>query len=84
MRERSDQLRKDVSQLFDAFDGVAEKMNLVDTLQRLGIDHLFEEEIATTLNTIHGAEFDSPSLHDVALRFRLLRQQGLWVSSGML
>uniref|UniRef100_A0A0E0GMD5 Terpene synthase N-terminal domain-containing protein n=1 Tax=Oryza nivara TaxID=4536 RepID=A0A0E0GMD5_ORYNI len=68
MRERSDQLRKDVSQLFDAFDGVAEKMNLVDTLQRLGIDHLFEEEIATTLNTIHGAEFDSPSLHDVALR----------------
>uniref|UniRef100_A0A0E0D0J6 Uncharacterized protein n=1 Tax=Oryza meridionalis TaxID=40149 RepID=A0A0E0D0J6_9ORYZ len=76
MRERSDQLRKDVSQLFDAFDGVAEKMNLVDTLQRLGIDHLFEEEIATTLNIIHGAEFDSPSLHDVALRFRLLRQQG--------
>uniref|UniRef100_A0A0D3FIF8 Terpene synthase n=1 Tax=Oryza barthii TaxID=65489 RepID=A0A0D3FIF8_9ORYZ len=68
MRERSDQLRKDVSQLFDAFDGVAEKMNLVDMLQRLGIDHLFEEEIATTLNTIHGAEFDSPSLHDVALR----------------
>uniref|UniRef100_A0A0E0KDP5 Terpene synthase n=1 Tax=Oryza punctata TaxID=4537 RepID=A0A0E0KDP5_ORYPU len=53
MRERSDQLRKVVSQLFDAFDGVAEKMNLVDTLQRLGIDHLFEEEIATTLNIIH-------------------------------
>ncbi|EAZ26902.1 hypothetical protein OsJ_10830 [Oryza sativa Japonica Group] len=60
-----------------------QKMNLVDTLQRLGIDHLFEEEIATTLNTIHGAEFDSPSLHDVALRFRLLRQQGLWVSSDV-
>ncbi|KAF0887855.1 hypothetical protein E2562_004064 [Oryza meyeriana var. granulata] len=83
MRERSNQLREEVSQLFDAFEDMVEKMNLVDTLQRLGIDHLFEEKIETTLNIIHSAEFDSPSLHDVALRFRLLRQQGFWVSSDV-
>jgi hypothetical protein len=51
-------------------------------IQRLGIDHHFEEEIATTLTNIHSAQFNSSSLHEVALRFRLLRQQGLWVSAG--
>uniref|UniRef100_J3LNR0 Terpene synthase n=1 Tax=Oryza brachyantha TaxID=4533 RepID=J3LNR0_ORYBR len=82
-RDRCNELRAEVTQLFDAFEGVAEKLNLIDTLQRLGINHLFEEQIATTLKAIHSAEFDSPSLHDVALRFRLLRQQGFWVSSDV-
>jgi hypothetical protein len=55
----------------------------VDAIQRLGIDHLFQDQIIAALRDIHGAEFNSFSLHDVALRFRLLRQDGFWVSSGM-
>lgn len=59
-----------------------EKMNLVDVLQHLGIDHHFKEQIDTTLNNIQGAEFSSSSLHEVSLHFRLLRQHGFWVSAG--
>nr|AJP67537.1 (E, E)-farnesol/(E)-nerolidol synthase [Phyllostachys edulis] len=80
MRERSKQLKEEASGLFDACEDVVEKMNLVDALQRLGIDHHFEDKIITTLSRIQSAELNSPSLHEVALRFRLLRQQGFWVS----
>lgn len=83
MRERSKQLKEEVSGLFDACEDVVEKMNLVDALQRLGIDHHFEDKIITTLSRIQSAELNSPTLHEVALRFRLLRQQGFWVSPGM-
>nr|CAB3491949.1 unnamed protein product [Digitaria exilis] len=33
------------------------------------------------MSSIHNAEFNSSSLHEVALRFRLLRQYGFWVSA---
>jgi hypothetical protein len=83
MTERVNRLKEEVSRLFGACKNVMEKLNLVDTLQHLGIDHLFEEPIATTLmSSIHNAEFNSSSLHQVALRFRLLRQHGFWVSAG--
>ncbi|OEL13008.1 (S)-beta-bisabolene synthase [Dichanthelium oligosanthes] len=81
MAERINQLKEEVSGMFQASKNVVEKMNLVDVVQRLGIDHHFEEQIATTLASIHSAEFNCSSLHEVALRFRLLRQQGFWVSA---
>ncbi|RLM69371.1 alpha-humulene synthase-like [Panicum miliaceum] len=81
MAERVNQLKEEVTGLFGACKNVTEKLNLVDTLQHLGIDHLFEEPIATTLSSIHNTEFNSSSLHEVALRFRLLRQHGFWVSA---
>jgi hypothetical protein len=59
-----------------------ERMNLVDVVQRLGIDHHFKEQIDTALKNIQGAEFNSSDLHEVSLRFRLLRQHGLWVPAG--
>jgi hypothetical protein len=62
---------------------VEEKMALVDTLQNLGIDHLFEEHIDMALHEIHESEFTGFSLYEVALRFRLLREHGLWVSPGI-
>ncbi|EMS61460.1 (+)-delta-cadinene synthase isozyme XC14 [Triticum urartu] len=81
LRERVDQLKKVTSELFEfCSDSVVGTMKLVDTLEHLSIDHHFEGHIATALSNIHGAELDSSSLHDVALRFRLLRQHGLWVS----
>uniref|UniRef100_I1PBA1 Uncharacterized protein n=2 Tax=Oryza glaberrima TaxID=4538 RepID=I1PBA1_ORYGL len=80
MRDRADQLKEEVTLLFETCKDVEEKLKLVDVLQHLGIDHHFERRIAVALSDIHGAEFNSSSLHDVALRFRLLRQHGLWVS----
>lgn len=83
MAERVNQLKEEVTSLFGACKNVMEKLNLVDTLQHLGIDHLFEEPVATTLSSIHNTEFNSSNLHEVALWFRLLRQHGFWVSAGM-
>uniref|UniRef100_A0A0D9W3J9 Terpene synthase N-terminal domain-containing protein n=1 Tax=Leersia perrieri TaxID=77586 RepID=A0A0D9W3J9_9ORYZ len=56
------------------------RMNLVNSVQHLGIDHLFQKEIEDALTSIHGNEFTSSCLYDVALRFRLLREHGFWVS----
>ncbi|PAN49532.1 hypothetical protein PAHAL_9G467700 [Panicum hallii] len=79
MIERANKLKGEVCGLFEACKNAVEKLDLVDALQRLGIDHHFQEQIATTLSSVHREEFNSLNLHEVALRFRLLRQHGFWV-----
>ncbi|KQK21701.1 hypothetical protein BRADI_1g62538v3 [Brachypodium distachyon] len=81
--QRVNLLKEKVIGLFGACNTITEKLNLVDTLQHLSIDHHFHEQIVSTLTSTHAAEFNSASLHDVALRFRLLRQQGFWVSTDV-
>lgn len=58
------------------------KMKLVDEIQRLGVDHHFEEEIRILIEEFSDCNFNE-DLFDTALRFRLLRQNGLPTSSGM-
>ncbi|KAI5008488.1 hypothetical protein ZWY2020_009536 [Hordeum vulgare] len=79
MTERSNQLKEKIIGSFSC-GTIVEQLKLVDTLQHLSVDHHFHEQIDSTLTSIHAGEFDSSSLHDVALRFRILRQQGFWVS----
>ncbi|KAG8064271.1 hypothetical protein GUJ93_ZPchr0004g38674 [Zizania palustris] len=87
MMERADQLKEEVHTLFDQTcnndDDLVAKMQLLDAVQRLGISHLFREEMSSTLSEINASEFSSSSLHEVALRFRLLREHGFWVSSDV-
>lgn len=87
MTERENQLKKEVSRMFEA--GNATSLNdtlvLVDVLERLGIDHYFQEEIDRALCQVHSTElkFGGPKeLHIDALRFRLLRQHGFFVPAG--
>lgn len=47
--------------------------------------HHFSTQILSVLTSAHAAEelnSGGACLHDIALRFRLLRQQGFWVSPG--
>jgi hypothetical protein len=81
MAERSNELKEKITGLF-ACGTIVEQLKLVDTLQHLSIDHHFSEQILSTLRSTHAGEFNSSSLHEVALRFRLLRQQGFWLSPG--
>ncbi|KAG9451846.1 hypothetical protein H6P81_004750 [Aristolochia fimbriata] len=57
---------------------------IIDALQRLGIDYHFQEEIDSLLRlhfiTLSSSGSNFSDLHDVALGFRLLRQQGYFVS----
>ncbi|WVZ57008.1 hypothetical protein U9M48_007456 [Paspalum notatum var. saurae] len=87
MSDRANQLKKVVAGLFEpcSDNNAVHQLSLVDTLQHLSIDHLFKEQIDATLHSIHGSRFSScSSLHEAALRFRLFRAHGLWVSTDEL
>ncbi|CAI0375601.1 unnamed protein product [Linum tenue] len=68
---------------------IADKLCVIDAIQRLGIGYHFETEIEEVLEKVHDLGDDSTflnideegtDLHHMALRFRLLRQQGFRVS----
>lgn len=70
-------------------NNISQKLNLIDSLQRLGISYHFESEIDEALGQIHNTFTNNNvtkeecGLHFLALAFRLLRQKGHHISSGM-
>ncbi|CAL1391845.1 unnamed protein product [Linum trigynum] len=75
---------------------IADKLRLIDAIQRLGVGYHYETEIEEALEKVHalgedlfairddhsdGDSTTTDDLYNVSLRFRLLRQQGLHVSS---
>nr|UZT70946.1 terpene synthase 1 [Paeonia delavayi] len=58
---------------------------MIDTIQRLGIAHHFQEEVKTLLQKqyVGGHCLNRHDLHEVALTFRLLRQQGYHVPADV-
>ncbi|KAK9133647.1 hypothetical protein Scep_013175 [Stephania cephalantha] len=65
----------------------SEQLLLIDAIQRLSISFHFEAEIEEAMKQMYDHEIilsilHNNNLHDVALCFRLLRQQGYDVSSG--
>lgn len=57
-------------------------MKLIDAIQQLGVGHHFEKEIRLLLEGF--LDYNSnEGLYDAALRFRLLRHNGLPTSSGI-
>ncbi|CAM0943193.1 unnamed protein product [Alopecurus aequalis] len=88
MRDRAKELKRQVCKMFEDCEvmGVPKAVQFVDTLERLGLDSHFRNEIAAIITRIHQADMESPeflvgsdNLHIAATRFRLLRQHGLWV-----
>jgi (-)-germacrene D synthase len=68
---------------------ITQKLNFIDSLQRLGILYHFESEIDEALEQIHNTFTNNKEittkecgLHFLALAFRLLRQNGHHISSG--
>ncbi|KAL3839185.1 hypothetical protein ACJIZ3_023776 [Penstemon smallii] len=89
--EKKDEVRN----LFKKFKGdPIESLIIVDAIQRLGLDHHFQEEIETLIllqQQYYEYDIDSnmicvhkyQTLHDVSLFFRLLRQHGHYVSADV-
>ncbi|XVF25946.1 hypothetical protein REPUB_Repub13aG0257800 [Reevesia pubescens] len=69
----------------DSLQGMA----MIDAIQRLGIDHHFQQEIEKVLQKQYmymlscTNSFHDYDLHEVSLRFRLLRQEGYFVPAGV-
>ncbi|KAF5191164.1 (-)-germacrene D synthase [Thalictrum thalictroides] len=87
--ERIKELKKEVKSMLSlATNDPFEELDLIEKLQRLGISYHFEAVINDSLQRIHHAatifsnlEVDvCTHLYAVALRFRILRQAGYYVS----
>ncbi|XXG79142.1 hypothetical protein AAC387_Pa09g0278 [Persea americana] len=78
-QKRANELKEEVKRMLINVNDHLQELNLIDAIQRLGVAYHFETEIAEALLRIYNTydkEDDSDDLHTVALRFRLLRQEG--------
>ncbi|KAG5601152.1 hypothetical protein H5410_032522 [Solanum commersonii] len=74
--------------LVETCDNSTQKLVMIDTIQRLGVAYHFHNEIEisiqnifyTTISQLQSENIDG-NLYVVSLRFRLLRQQGHYISS---
>ncbi|KAI0530715.1 hypothetical protein KFK09_000263 [Dendrobium nobile] len=86
MRERVEELVREVKNLLNnTYEDELQCLELIDSLQRLGVGYHFEEEIDKRLREIHhhNGKIEGNDLQAVALKFRLLRQHGYNVSSDV-
>ncbi|KAL5998580.1 threalose-6-phosphate phosphatase [Asimina triloba] len=83
-KQRAEKLKHDVKKMLR--DPSIQELDLINEIQRLGVAYHFETEIRSALNRIYNAENndnDEEDIYAVALRFRLLRQEGYNVSSDV-
>ncbi|GMJ05158.1 terpene synthase 21 [Hibiscus trionum] len=84
-RQEHEELKQEIKRmLMVATDVPSHKLQLIDTIKRLGVSYHFEQEIEDTLQSIydhHHANNADQSLEVTALRFRLLRENGFNVRS---
>ncbi|KAH1083186.1 hypothetical protein J1N35_022947, partial [Gossypium stocksii] len=60
------------------------KLRLIDTIKRLGVSYHFEREIEVVLLNIYEHDYkDDQTLETTTLQFRLLRENGFGVPSGL-
>ncbi|KAJ0974931.1 hypothetical protein J5N97_016896 [Dioscorea zingiberensis] len=86
IKQRVAELTGQVKVLLKDARGSLEEMELIDALQRLGVAYHFEEEINEALSLISSTaplHSDNDHLHNIALRFRLLRQHHYHVPSDV-
>ena len=84
-----DMLKEEVrAMLVDGGSKATEKMNLINTVERLGVSYHFEEDIKEQLELILHAHpnlkkySQDLDLCSIALHFRIFRQHGYDISSG--
>ncbi|KAG2551931.1 hypothetical protein PVAP13_9KG443700 [Panicum virgatum] len=90
-RVREEEVRQIVRETFASSSDMALKLELVDTLQRIGVSYRYGEEIDELLRAVHrnarqhqeGRRDDDDHLYVTSLRFYLLRKHGYSVSSDV-
>lgn len=83
MKERAIVLRENVREILKSPKELPEILNLIITLQRLGLDSYYESEIDELLQGVYNSDcYNDKDLNLVSRRFYLLRKNGYDVSSG--
>nr|QBA83620.1 terpene synthase [Mentha x piperita] len=78
-KEEHERLKEEIRKLLlQTEDESTLKLELIDSVQRLGVGYHFRKEIDTALRYVHDTK-NKDDLRVVALRFRLLRQHGFHV-----
>ncbi|KAL6333686.1 hypothetical protein AAG906_028872 [Vitis piasezkii] len=85
--EHAQKLEEVRSVLKEVGEDTLEALLMIDAIQRLGIDYHFHGEIEVVLQRLH-TKFNTVSdchnnLYELALGFRLLRQEGYYVSADV-
>ncbi|KAJ9676261.1 hypothetical protein PVL29_024996 [Vitis rotundifolia] len=84
VEDLKEEVRKE---LMAAAGNPSQLLNFIDAVQRLGVAYHFEREREESLQHIydrfHDADDTDDDLYNIALRFRLLRQQGYNISCGI-
>ncbi|XP_022717845.1 probable terpene synthase 9 [Durio zibethinus] len=77
---RLEELKQAARCLLTSLNQTEEKLDLINTIQRLGVAKHFAKEINEVLDHVNP---NIPcDLYTVALQFRLLRENGFFITSG--
>jgi hypothetical protein len=77
---RLEELKRNAKCLLTSNKDPFSLLNLVSTMQRLGVAYHFEKEIEEALALLYPDV--TSSLYTTALKFRVLRQHGFSITSG--
>ncbi|KAJ1376771.1 Terpenoid cyclases/protein prenyltransferase alpha-alpha toroid [Sesbania bispinosa] len=90
MKQQVEMQKEELKKIFlSSSNHISQNLNVIDSLQRLGISYHFEREIDEALEQIHhtftnnNVNIEECDLHYLALLFRLLRQKGYHISSDI-
>lgn len=82
MTERAEVLKEEVRKMLKGANKIPDILDIIITLQRLGLDNHYENEIDEKLSFVYHSNYDDKDLNLVSLRFYLLRTNGYDVPSG--
>ncbi|WVY99537.1 hypothetical protein V8G54_025607 [Vigna mungo] len=90
MKQQFQMQKEEVKKMFlSSSNSILQKLNFIDSLQRLGISYHFQHQINEALEQIYNTTTndnvitEEGCLHYLALLFRLLRQRGYHISSDI-
>lgn len=85
VEEEVQKLKEEVMSMFIIVQNPSQKLSLIDSIQRLGLSYHFEKEISEILHHMQKPSVvdNDENIYEAALRFRLLRQQGYAIPTGM-
>ncbi|CAL5187100.1 unnamed protein product [Lathyrus oleraceus] len=78
-------LREEVRMMFNKMENEVDQLEIIDVLQRLGVDYHFNNEIRNMLDNIYNTQTSKlkNNLYATALKFRILRQHGYDISTDV-